>query len=88
MPNETLPKSLQDLPELFVLAMVAGGILIGRLNNRGRPRRGQGGSVDGLSSDDGPHHHSWWDSGTDDGGHHGAGIAVVTINPERVGSNP
>lgn len=65
MADGTMPKPLGDLAGAFLVAMVAGGILLGWLNNRGHRARGDGTSGDGLGSDDGPHHA--------DGGHDGGG---------------
>ena len=73
MTDGAMPKPLQDLAGAFMAVMVVGGILIAWLTNRGRPRRGEGGSDDGSSSDDGPHRHGWWGSDDADGGHQGDG---------------
>ena len=73
MANGSMPKVLQDLAGAFMAVMVVGGILIGWLNNRGRPRRGEGGSDDGPSGGEGPQHHGWWGGDSDGGGHHGDG---------------
>ena len=73
MTHGAMPRPLQDVAGAFMAVMVVGGILIGWLNNRGRPRRGEGGSGDGSSSDDGPQHYGWWGSDDAVGGHHGDG---------------
>ena len=73
MVDGATPKPLGDLAGLFLALMVAGGIAVGWLNNRGRRHRGDGTSGDGPGSDDGPHQHGWWGSGEADGGHHGDG---------------
>ena len=76
MTDGAMPKPLQDVAGAFMTVMVVGGILIGWLNNRGRPRRGEGGSGDGSSSDDADgNHHGWWGSDDAQGGHLGDGGA-------------
>ena len=52
MADGAMSKPLQDLVDVFVAAMVVGAVLLGWLNSREPPRRGEDKSVDGSSSDD------------------------------------